>query len=401
MVLDIAQLRAETPGCEMVRHFNNAGGSLPPRAVLDSVISHLQREALQGPVEAGNAAAVALEDTYVAAAEMLNCQPHEIAIAESGSRAWSLAFGHFAWGSGRFAPGERVLTSASEWAGNYIALLDAARVAGATVDLIPTGHDGTPDIEALRGMIDDRVRLIALTHVAANGGMVNPAAEVGAIARAAGIPFLLDAAQSVGQMKIDVEAIGCDMLAAPGRKFLRGPRGTGLIYVRQSLLEKMRPILVDNSCGVLTDNGPIAFSRDAKMLESNENSRALRLGLGAAIRYGLALGFEAIEDRITYLASYLRRQLAGIDRVTLRDQGPRQSGIVSFTMDGLPAVEVRDRLHRRQINISVGGAAYTPLDMKARGLAEILRASVHVYNTEQEIEALCESLGDIARQRDH
>jgi cysteine desulfurase/selenocysteine lyase len=401
MTIDIGQLRADTPGCELVRHFNNAGGSLPPRQVLDAVISHLQREALQGPVEAGNAAAAALDDTYVAAAEMLNCRPEEIAIAESGSRAWSVAFSHFAVGNGRLRAGDRILTSASEWAGNYIALLDTARATGATVDLIPTGPDGTPSIDALREMVGERVRLIALTHVAANGGMVNPAAEVGAIARSAGIPFLLDAAQSVGQMKVDVEAIGCDMLTAPGRKFLRAPRGTGLIYIRQSLLEKMRPVLLDNSSGTLGDDGRIVFARDARMLETNENARALRLGLGAAIRYALGLGLDAIETRITELAGHLRRQLAGIDGIVLRDQGLRQSGIVSFTIDDMPAVEVRDRLYARQINISVGGAAYTPIDMKARGLTEILRASVHVYNTEHEIDELCRVVSETAKRRGH
>lgn len=401
MAIDVARLRAETPGCEMVRHFNNAGGSLPPQPVLDAVISHLQREALQGPVEAGNAAAAAIDDAYAAAADLLNCRPHEIAIAESGSRGWSAAFSHFALGNGRFRPGDRILTSASEWAGNYIALLDAARAAGASVELIPTGSDGTPSIEVLRNMVDDRVRLIALTHVAANGGMVNPAAEVGAIARSAGIPFLLDAAQSIGQMPVDVEVIGCDMLTAPGRKFLRAPRGTGLIYIRQSLLEKMRPVLADNSSAELTDDDRIAFVRDARMLETNENARALRIGLGVAIRYALAIGLDEIEARITALVSYLRRQLAHIDRVVLRDQGRRQSGIVSFTIDGLPAIDVRNRLYGRKINISVGGAAYTPLDMKARGLAEILRASVHVYNTEDEIDELCAALSDILKQRDH
>ena len=398
MAIDVKRLRAETPGCELVRHFNNAGGSLPPRAVLEAVISHLQREALQGPVEAGNAAAASIDDAYAAAALMLNCRPEEIAIAESGSRAWSMAFSHFAVGNGRFRAGDRILTSASEWAGNYIALLDAARAADATVELIPTGPDGTPNLDALRDMIDERVRLVSLTHVAANGGMVNPAAEVGAIARAAGIPFMLDAAQSIGQMNVDVAAIGCDVLTAPGRKFLRGPRGTGLIYIRQSLLEKMRPALLDNSCSTMTESGEIVFARDARMLETNENARALRLGLGVAIRYALALGLDAIEARIVTLASYLRRQLAGIDRVVVRDQGRHQSGIVSFTVDGMPMVDVRNQLHGRQINISVGGAAYTPLDMKARGLAEILRASVHVYNDESEVDALCSALGEIVKQ---
>lgn len=398
MAINVAQIRAETPGCEMVRHFNSAGGSLPSRSVLDAVISHLQREALQGPVEAGNSAAAAVDDVYAAAGALLNCRPHEVAIAESGSRAWSAAFNHFAFGNGHFRPGDRILTSASEWAGNYIALLDAARAAGASVDLIPTDTDGAPALDALQDMIDDRVRLIALTHVAANGGLVNPVAEVGAIARAAGIPFLLDAAQSIGQMPVDVEAIGCDILTAPGRKFLRAPRGTGLIYVRQSLLEKMRPVMIDNSCSEMTTDGRITFARDARMLETNENARALRIGLGISIRYALALGLGAIEARITALASYLRGQLATVDRVVLRDQGRRQCGIVSFTIDGLIPLAVRDHLYSQQINVSVSGAAYTPIDMQARGLSAVLRASVHVYNTEDEIDAVCAVLRDMVKR---
>lgn len=401
MAIDIAQMRAQTPGCESVRHFNNAGGSLPPQPVLDAVISHLQREAIRGPVEAGNAAAAAIDDTYAAAAELLNCLPQEVAVSESGSRAWSAAFSHFALGHGRFRPGDRILTSASEWAGNYIALLDAARAAGASVELITAGAGGEVSIAALQETMDERVRLIALTHVAANGGMVNPVADVGAIARAAGVPFLLDAAQSVGQMPIDVQAIGCDMLTAPGRKFLRAPRGTGLIYVRQSLLEKMRPVIPDNTCAAMTDRGEITFGRDARMLETNENSLALRLGLGAALRYALTLGLDAIAARISALASYLRGRLASIDRVSLQDQGQRQCGIVSFTIDGLAPLDVRDRLYGKSINISVSGAAYTPLDMQARGLATVLRASVHVYNTDEEIDVLCAALSDMIKHGNH
>ncbi len=228
MTIDIVRARRETPGCENVIHFNNAGAALMPAPVLDATIAHLRLEGEIGGYEAAERAAERIEHVYAAAARLLDCAADEIAVVENATRAWDMAFHAL-----RFEPGDRILTARAAYASNYIAFLQMARRAGVAVETIPDDVHGQVSLEALERLIDPRVRLVAITHVPTNGGLVNPVAGVGRIARAAGVPFLLDACQSVGQMPIDVRAIGCDMLSTTGRKYLRGPRGTGLLYVRR------------------------------------------------------------------------------------------------------------------------------------------------------------------------
>lgn len=213
---DLAQVRAETPGCTEVLHFNNAGAALMPQPVLEAVSAHLQREARHGGYEAAEEAREALAHVYEAVATLLGCQPDEVALVENATRAWDMAFYAIP-----FEPGDRILTGMAEYASNYLAFLQMRRRSGLHVEVIPDDEYGQISVSALRNAIDERVRLIALTHVPTNNGLVNPAAEVGQIAREAGALYLLDATQSVGQMPLDVRALGCDILAGTGRKFLR------------------------------------------------------------------------------------------------------------------------------------------------------------------------------------
>ena len=212
MTVDLETARADTPGCAEVAHFNNAGAALPPAVVTEAIIDHLRLEARIGGYEAAAARADQLEALYPALARLLGCGADEVAVVDSGTRAWLLAFHSIAW-----RPGDRVLTARAEYASNYISFLQVARRAGVKVEVIPDDMHGQLSVDALAQMMDDRVRLVAITHVPTNGGLVNPAEEVGAITREAGVTYLLDAVQSVGQMAIDVERLGCDFLAATGR----------------------------------------------------------------------------------------------------------------------------------------------------------------------------------------
>jgi cysteine desulfurase / selenocysteine lyase len=387
MAIDICRARRETPGCENVLHFNNAGAALMPQAVLHATIGHLQLEALIGGYEAAAQAHEAVEHVYDAAATLLGCQRDEIAIVENATRAWDMAFYAVP-----LNPGDRILTAVAEYASNYIAFLQVARKTGALIEVIPNDASGQLSIEALQRAIDDRVKLIAITHVPTNGGLVNPAAAVGRVARDAGVLFLLDACQSVGQMPIDVEANGCDMLSATGRKYLRGPRGTGLLYVRRGVLERLEPPFLDLHAAHWVGPGRFEMRPDARRFENWEAYYAGKIGLGVAIDYALQWGIDTIWERVSGLAEALRQQLHTIAGVTVRDQGVERCGIVAFTMAGRAADEVQRWLGNAGINVSVSRIASTRLDMEARALPDLVRASVHYYNTEAEIERFCATL---------
>ena len=216
-MIDIDAVRADTPATAQVIHFNNAGAALQPDVVVDAVIQHLRLEQRLGGYEAGDAAAEAKADTYGALAEMLGCAADEIALTTSASEAWWRAFQSIP-----LQPGDRVLTSRAEYNANAFALIQA-RDAGIDVQLVPDDPTGQVDLDALEAMLDDRVKLVTLTHIPTSGGLVNPAAQVGALAKAHGAWFLLDACQSAGQRPLDVDTLQCDFLALTGRKFLRGP----------------------------------------------------------------------------------------------------------------------------------------------------------------------------------
>jgi cysteine desulfurase/selenocysteine lyase len=270
-----------------------------------------------------------------------------------------------------------------------VAFLQVAERTGALVEVIPSDETGQVSVEALEGMLDDRVKLIAITHVPTNGGLVNPAAAVGKVARAAGITYLLDACQSVGQMPVDVGEIGCDLLSTTGRKYLRGPRGTGFLYVRRELGQRLQPPFLDLHAAQWVASNRYEIRADARRFENWETNYAGKVGLTVAIDYARDWGISAIWDRVRFLASTLRAELEEIPGVTVRDIGAERCGIVTFTADGMGAREVQQALAGRSMNATISTVASTRFDMETRGLHEVVRASVHYYNDESEIDRFC------------
>lgn len=389
--IDLARVRADTPGCAEVTHFNNAGASLPPQLVVDTVVGYLRAESRVGGYELADQRGDELAAAYRSVAGVVSAHEDEIALVDNATRAWDLAFYSIP-----LAAGDRILTTTTEYAANFIAYLQVAKRTGAQVEVVPDDRSGTVDLAALEAMINERVKLISMNHVPTNNGLVNPAAEVGSIARDAAIPFLLDACQSVGQMPLDVDEIGCDMLSGTSRKFLRGPRGVGFLYVRDTMIESLEPPMLDlhSARWVATDRYEIR--KDAKRFETWESSPALRLGLAAACDYALGIGLEAIWERVASLAAVLRAALSQVDGVAVHDKGRVKGGIVTFSVANLAAAQVCDALLQRKINTSVSSVYSARIDMEQRGLTEVVRASVHYFNTEDEIDRLVAAVAGLA-----
>jgi cysteine desulfurase / selenocysteine lyase len=390
VVFDVERARRDTPGAARVAHLNNAGAALPPAQVTDAVIAHLRREAESGGYEAADAAHDQVEAVYHSIARLIGAQPDEIAVVENATRAWDMAFY-----SMPLRPGDRILTARAEYVSNMIAFLQAARRTGAVVEVVEDDEHGQFSVADLRRRLDrgpGEVKLIAMTHVPTHGGLVNPAEEVGAVARAAGVPYLLDACQSVGQLPVDVGRIGCDMLSSTGRKFLRGPRGTGFLYVRRDILGRLEPPFLDLHAATWTAPDQYEIRDDARRFENWETNYAGKIGLGVAVDYALSWGLEAIEARVSALAERLRGQLRAVEGVQVHDLGQRRCGIVTFTVDGVSSHDVQRQLAGRGVNTSVSLTAYARHDLAHRGLPDLVRASVHYYNTEAELDQLVEAL---------
>jgi cysteine desulfurase/selenocysteine lyase len=390
---EIGRLRAETPGCKNVVHFNYAGSALMPQPVIDVTIDHITLEGEIGGYEAADLAEARVEAVYVSVARLLNAKSTEIAVVENATRAWDMAFYSIP-----FQRGDRILTSVSEYASNVISFLQIAE-RGVSVEVVPNDEHGQLSVTALKELIDDRVRLIAVSHMPTNGGLVQPAADIGKVAKDAGILYLLDACQTAGQMPLDVEAIGCDMLSVTARKYLRGPRGVGFLYVREDKIESLTPPMLDLHAALWVARDRYEIRGDARRFENWESSIAGKLGMGRAVDYALDLGLDRIWATLSARASSLRDMLGAIPGVTIRDLGAVKGGIVTFTIDGKTTNEINAALAERKINTTSSSIYSTRFDMENREQTQFARASAHYLTTETECALLAETVAEIALTR--
>lgn len=386
-MVDIEKVRLDTPSCENVLHFNNAGSSLMPTPVFDALQGVLRDENKVGGYEAERRAQDDIQAFYTEFARLLNADPDEIAFVENATRAWDMAF----YGL-HLERGDRVITHGSEYASNYLALLQQSRRLGFEIDVAPSDEFGQIDVDGLEAIIGPKTKLIAITHVPTQGGLVNPAAEVGKIAKKHGVFYLLDACQSVGQIDVNVAEIGCDVLSGTGRKFLRGPRGTGFLYVRKGIIDQIDPPFVDLLSAKWTEANSFEFVDGAKRFENWESNVAGRVGLTEAVRYARNIGLANIETRVTQLAQDLRNVLSEIDGVSVHDLGSKKCGIVTFTMASTEPGVLADQLRAEGINVSVSKMTSARLDLEPRNLEALTRASVHYFNTHEEIARFVEAV---------
>lgn len=371
-------------------HLNNAGAALPPAVVSDCVVEYLRREEVRGSYELQAEAAERLEAAHASVATLIGARASEIAFVDGSTRAWQSCVLAMPWKSG-----DKILTSEAEYPSSVFTYLFLKERFGVEIEYVPDDEFGQVDVGALGSAIDGRTRLITATHIPTYSGLINPVAAVGQVARDAGVPFLLDACQSVGQLEVNVENIGCDLLAAGGRKYLRGPRGTGFLWVRSTVLNQLFPSGLDNFSAQWLEPNKLELRPDARRFELFERSPALQLGLGAAADYALGLGMKEVEARVLALGAQLREKLSDVPSVTVQDRGELLGGIVTFTVQGHEAEAVAKALAREQINVSWTPQNFALRAFPQRGLSAVVRASVHYYNTDQELDTLTSAVAQL------
>lgn len=389
---EIQAFRAETTGTADRIHLNNAGASLPPDVVVSTMVDFLHEEATYGGYETEAKYRKQLDYTHVLIAQLINANVDEIALVENASAAWEIAFNGL-----HFQPGDEVIVSEMEYVSNVLALLNAQKLYGIVIKKIASDAYGFFPLHELEMAITNKTKLIAITHVPSTAGNVLPAAAIGEIARKHNIVYLLDACQSAGQIPLDVQAIGCDMLAVTGRKYLRGPRGCGFLYVRKQMLERLSLSYFDGRTVTSINEQGFIVRPDARRFEWYEKNPAVILGLQKAVEYALNIGVERIWQRVEYLAAFFRQQMQEMLNIEIHDMGDVLCGIVTFSVVDLPAAEVREKLAAQNINVHIGKAPSTLYYMNRRGLDGIVRASVHYYNTEDEIKLVCKELQAITK----
>lgn len=363
-------------------HLDHAGSSRPSEAVVSTMSEHLTLEARVGGYRAEAAAADRLAAVRADVAALVGAAADEVALVESATRGWTLAVQAAA---ASWARGDRVLVSRAEFGSCRLALGALADERGVTVEVIPDDADGHLSVTALGELLDDRVRMVAVTHVASHVGAIHPVAEAASLARAAGALVVVDAAQSLGQLPVDLHALGADVLVGTSRKFLRGPRGAGLLVVRRTLLTGWRPPLPE-----LRHVQGEGWRHDATRFEATEASVAVRLGLGVAVRHVLDHGVATIRDRVLERRAVLRDALAGIPDVHLVDPGHVRAATVAFRITARTADAVCQHLAARGVTVSVARPAHTPAGFDRP--EPVVRASVHTDTTDDDIAQLAGAL---------
>jgi selenocysteine lyase/cysteine desulfurase len=383
--------RADTPGCHDRIHLNNAGAALPPQLVLETMQRHLAREAEIGGYEAADEAASRVHEVYELLGAVIGAPARNIAIVENATVAVAQALSAF-----DFRPGDVLVTSRCDYPSNQLMYVSLARRTGLVVHRADDLPEGGVDPESVRRLVrNPRCRVVVLTWVPTNSGLVQAAEAVGAICAEAGIPFVLDACQSVGQLPVDVRRLKCDYLAATARKFLRGPRGIGFLYVSDRALAKgAYPLYVDMRGAEWTAADEFTLADGARRFENWEFAYALVLGMGEAARYALAVGDVGC-TRARALAADLRAKLQTLPKVRVHDRGAELCAIVTIAVAGHEPDTLKLQLRARGINTSVTDRDDGVLDLESKGVTALLRLSPHYYNTVAELDAAVAALDDL------
>ncbi len=392
--MDIDKIRSETPGCDGMVHLNNAGAALMPAGVVGAIAHYLNIETKFGGYEAQDARRNAIGSAYKSVGQIIGAEVKNIAFMENATVAFMQALSAIP-----FERNDTILTTCNDYASNQIQFLSLQKRLGVQVIRAPDQRQGGVDVAAMSDLIDKhKPKLVCVTHVPTNSGLEQDIQAVGSLCRDADVIYMVDACQSVGQMPIDVVDIGCDFLSATSRKFLRGPRGSGFLYVSDKLLgQGLEPLFIDMRGANWTDPDSYQAIDSAKRFETWEFAWAQVLGTAAAAAYASDIGLESIRLRVQALVQRLREGLSRIDKVTVLGADTELCGIVTATMDKFDPAKVVRVLRAQGVNTSAQGREYAVIDYDHKNVTGALRLSPHYYNTEIEIDQAVSTIRRIVR----
>ncbi len=388
---NIEALRADTPGCKHKIHFNNAGASLMPMPVIQAVTDYHALEAITGGYETSDLKAREINGFYESMSRLLNTSPSNIAFTSSATSSFARALSCIP-----FVTGDSVLIAQEDYISNQLAFLSLQKRFGIHLLRADSLAEGGVDLDSMKKLMDKHhPKLVSLTHIPTNSGLVQPVEAVGAMCKERNIQYLVDACQSVGQLPIDVKKIQCDFLSGTFRKFLRGPRGTGFLYVSDSVLKQnMEPLFLDMRGGDWISKDAYQLRPDARRFEDWEIPYGLLVGCKASANYALSVGLEEIRKRNEFLCDRVRKELARLNLSTL-DYGKVISSIITVNIPNKAPADVLRLLRERNVNTSIAHRSSAVIDFDAKGVTWALRISPHYYNSEKDVEFLSEALKEV------
>jgi len=385
----IESIRADIPHYGDKLFLNSAGSSLMPKSVREVINQYLIDEEMYGGYKLADIRSDELEQFYHQAAQLLNCKSQNIAFAHDATDAYIKALSSI-----DFKEGDIIITSQDDYSSNQIQFISLQQRLGIQIKRIRTLENGDIDLNHFSDLIkEQKPKLVAITHIPTNSGKIQDVQSIGQLCSQEDIIYLVDACQSVGQIPVDVQDINCDFLSATGRKFLRGPRGTGLLYVSDKILnQQFYPLFIDGFGAKWTGSEHFEIKQSAKRFQTWEAPFAMVLGLAEALRYANDIGMDHIHARNQQLMQHFRGKLNTISGLQVFDTGSQLSNITTIKKNGKSLEETENFLTLHQVFYSVSTLEWGLLDFTDKGVDWVIRLSPHYFNTIEELDCVCEIL---------
>ena len=390
--MNIEQIRQDTPNCKDKIFLNSAGASLIPKIVVHKVNEYLIEEEKIGGYKLEELRKSEFDEFYNEVAKLIHCEAHNIAFINNATDGYIKALSCI-----DFKEDDTVITTDDDYASNHIHFIALQKRYHINVVRIKTFENGELDIEDFETLIKMyRTKLVSISHIPTNSGLIQNVKAIGNICEKNNIIFLLDACQSVGQIVVDVKPLKCDFLTATGRKFLRGPRGTGFLYVSDKILkEQYAPLYIDGRGATWTEIYKFEMLDSAKRFELWESPCAFKMGFQEAIKYANNIGMEHIQAYNEKIMKQLRANLSSIPNVVLFDKGLNTSNILTFRKGNVSLKRISNILDKNKVYYSVSNKEWGLIDFNKKGIEWAIRLSPHYFNTIEEMDKVSQIIENI------